>query len=151
MVDGPWTILGDFNSILSTKEKLGGVPYRLSKSLDFINYMKDCELFDVGFIGHPFTWCNGRRRGNMISKRLDRVMDNEAWYNSFEVTRVDYFPKTGSDHNLLLMSCYNQNDDTIKYFRFLNFWSSEPDYLTIVKNAWAEDFRIMQLGSFNTN
>lgn len=87
----------------------------------------------------------------MISKRLDRVMDNEAWYNSFEVTRVDYFPKTGSDHNLLLMSCYNQNDDTIKYFRFLNFWSSEPDYLTIVKNAWAEDFRIMQLGSFNTN
>lgn len=35
-VNGPWAILGDFNSIMVAEEKKGGIPHTLSKSIEFI-------------------------------------------------------------------------------------------------------------------
>lgn len=58
MIDGPWIIGGDFNSIMDAHEKSGGVPVSLSKGIDFINCMDDCGMIDSGFIGKIHTWCN---------------------------------------------------------------------------------------------
>lgn len=77
--NGPWTILGDFNSIMTTEEKKGGIPHVISKTIDFINCMDDCGMTDLRFTRNPFTWCNGRKRRKRINKRLNRVMINEEW------------------------------------------------------------------------
>jgi len=47
MVNGPWAVFGDFNTILNADEKKGGVLHTLSKSLDFISCMDDCGLMDL--------------------------------------------------------------------------------------------------------
>ncbi|XP_060190891.1 uncharacterized protein LOC132620221 [Lycium barbarum] len=81
-IDGPWVVLGDFNAILSPNEKKGGRPHKISQSMDFITCMDDCGLFDARYSGNTFTWSNGRKKGNRICKRLDRILYNEEWSNN---------------------------------------------------------------------
>lgn len=47
-INEPWAILGDFNVITNVEEKIGGSPYRIEKSIDFINCLSDCGLQDAG-------------------------------------------------------------------------------------------------------
>lgn len=61
VIDGPWCIGGDFNVIMDPDENLGGRPYTIHKSLDFINYMDSCEAIDLGYNGSAFTWSNNIR------------------------------------------------------------------------------------------
>lgn len=65
-ISNPWAVIGDFNSILSTDEKLGGTPHNLSKSLPFIECLHDCDLTDMGYTGQAFTWCNERKGKEII-------------------------------------------------------------------------------------
>ncbi|XP_060182850.1 uncharacterized protein LOC132612777 [Lycium barbarum] len=107
-MDGPWTVLGDFNSILAPEEKKRGILHSFSRSLDFINCLEECDLVDAGYTENTFTWCNGRRMRFRVSKRLDRVLINDKWSDMFHNTRVDHKAKNGSDHSLLLMSVIRQ-------------------------------------------
>lgn len=133
LIDGPWAVCEDFNVIVAPDEKKGGHPHTLSKSIDFINCMDDCGLFDTNFTGNTFTWCNGRNRRKMISKRLHRVITIQEWSDKFSYLRVDHLPKTGSDHNMILFQNTCNNMNFIKYFRYLNFWSNKDGYHDIVK------------------
>ncbi|CAL8152921.1 unnamed protein product [Prunus armeniaca] len=50
-----WILMGDFNNICTSNEKLGGpstVPAVLAEFNDFIN---DCEVFSLNAAGVPFT------------------------------------------------------------------------------------------------
>ena len=69
----PWCIIGDFNVILLTQEKMGGRDYNINKSSEFINIIESCGLVDMGYNGQPYTWCNHRNEGARNWKRLDRV------------------------------------------------------------------------------
>lgn len=75
----PWCIIGDFNVISSTHEKLGGRDYNINKSLEFLSIIEACGLIDMGYIGQHYTWCNHRKDGATIWKRLDRGMSNDKW------------------------------------------------------------------------
>ncbi|XP_016498057.1 uncharacterized protein LOC107816829 [Nicotiana tabacum] len=77
IIQGPWSMFGDFNSIMQAIEKKGGRPHRIRKSKDFINYMDDYCMIDAGYIGNDFTWSNNRKRRKRISERLDRVLYND--------------------------------------------------------------------------
>ncbi|KAG5595677.1 hypothetical protein H5410_036909 [Solanum commersonii] len=99
MVNGPWAVFGDFNTILNADEKKGGVPHTLSKSLDFVSYMDDCGLMDLV------------------------VIINDAWASKFPLTRIHHLPKTGSDHNILLLQGAQDETIHIKYFKFMIFWT----------------------------
>lgn len=48
-VTAPWYIIGDFNVITSVEEKIGGVPYKIQKSIKFISVIDECGLIDLGY------------------------------------------------------------------------------------------------------
>ncbi|OIT37701.1 hypothetical protein A4A49_57385, partial [Nicotiana attenuata] len=50
-IRGPWCMGEDFNVIMDPDEKLGGLPHRMSKSMEFINCMEACGLSDISFTG----------------------------------------------------------------------------------------------------
>ncbi|KAG5595668.1 hypothetical protein H5410_036900 [Solanum commersonii] len=54
MVNGPWVVFGDFNTILNADEKKGGVPHTLSKSFNFISCMNDCGLMYLGLMEEQY-------------------------------------------------------------------------------------------------
>ncbi|XP_060202945.1 uncharacterized protein LOC132631385 [Lycium barbarum] len=67
-INEPWAICGDFNSILSTDEKMGGRPHSLKKKLAIHGMFASCGLKDNGFSGNIFTWSNERKGEEMIWK-----------------------------------------------------------------------------------
>ena len=60
LVEGSWCCIGDFNAILNASEKQSvNAPY-YNQMEDFWVAWENCELTELGFIGHKFTWTNRR-------------------------------------------------------------------------------------------
>ena len=75
-----------------TSEKLGGIPYNMRKSLEFISVIEACGLMDLGFNGPKFTWSNQRGINFRIWKRLDRAMTNDKWLQDMPHTNITHLP-----------------------------------------------------------
>lgn len=59
---------------------------------------------DVESKGCIYTWANNREGGDLVKKRLDRVLCNIDWRVTFPNADVLALPNIGSDHNPLLIS-----------------------------------------------
>lgn len=62
---GSWLVIGDFNTVLSSVDKLGGKAVASSSHGGLRKIMDDHGLIDLGFEGHPYTWNN--RRGGLAN------------------------------------------------------------------------------------
>ncbi|XP_075102346.1 uncharacterized protein LOC142177465 [Nicotiana tabacum] len=98
--------------------------------------MDNCEVKDLGYVGPKFTWCNNWEARRRIWKRLDRVFVNDLWCQTMQNNVVKHLPRTGSDHRPLLLKCYNKNNNSIKYFKFLDFWTEQPSFMNLVEDVW---------------
>lgn len=101
--------------------------------------MNECGMLDAGYSGNDFTWTNNRRKMKRIRERLDKVFYNDEWSATFPLINVRHLPRTGSDHNMLLMTCSIEDVPPIKYFKFLSFWTEQKDFQKIVKDSWDEE------------
>ncbi|XP_015057525.1 uncharacterized protein LOC107003747 [Solanum pennellii] len=132
----PWCAVGDYNVISDVEEKLGGLPYNMKKSMDFIAAIEACGLVDIGFSGHKYTWSNKRGITYRIWKRLDRALVNDLWLEKMPQTTITHLSTTGSDHCPLLLEMVSNESEYIKYFRFLNCWIDNRNFILTVKECW---------------
>ncbi|XP_041999984.1 uncharacterized protein LOC121749479 [Salvia splendens] len=72
----PWFIGGDFNTILSTRDRTRSDTNRQVEMVDFAEAIEDCRLLDPGFDGSDYTWAK-----NGLMERLDRVLNREVFGN----------------------------------------------------------------------
>ncbi|XP_074265650.1 uncharacterized protein LOC141588093 [Silene latifolia] len=76
-ITSPWACLGDFNVVLSTSERVGGVTYPPSVMKDFDDCLDNCRLSDHSATGCYYTWTNNQ--GNDLKwAKLDRILVNVA-------------------------------------------------------------------------
>lgn len=54
----PWIVLGDFNSILSSQERVGGGDVRPHHFADFLDCVTIAGLTDMRYKGNFLTWSN---------------------------------------------------------------------------------------------
>ncbi|WMV50075.1 hypothetical protein MTR67_043460 [Solanum verrucosum] len=80
----------------SREEKLGGLPYNMNKSFDFLSVIETCGLIDIGYSGQHFTWCNQRAEEARVWKRLDRAMVNDKWLEVMPQTTITHLPSRGA-------------------------------------------------------
>ena len=71
-----WTMLGDFNEMLSSTDKCGGNPIDMRRAQIFKDCLDVCNLIDLGFQGPKYTWINKQDIGYFIQERLDRAFAN---------------------------------------------------------------------------
>ena len=57
-VSDPCLIIGDFNAILSPKDRLVGAPITLNDIRDFEECVKDMGITEVQWKGNYYTWTN---------------------------------------------------------------------------------------------
>lgn len=134
-VQGPWTVLGDFNEILNFSEVSGG-SFSISRDNLLANMMSDCNLMDLDIVGGHFTWRKNIQNGGHIRKKLDRVLAGIDWRLAFPHALVELLPSHGSDHNPLLMSCKKSPSIKAIFFHFQAAWIDHPEYGNLVENAW---------------
>ncbi|WMV14491.1 hypothetical protein MTR67_007876 [Solanum verrucosum] len=108
----------------------------MEESIAFIECLNECGLQDAGFTSSKVTWCDNRDPPNTIWKRLDKLAFNTNWFDALNNTSVTHLSRSCSDHAHLLLNLLHENIHGIKYFKFLNFWTEHPDFLTTVHNSW---------------
>lgn len=83
---GPWFCMGNFNEVMWHEKNGGG---NLKSEIDmacFRDALRECGLRDLGYVGSPYTWSNGRTDQECIQERLDRFTASEDWTNILQVT-----------------------------------------------------------------
>ncbi|CAL1388495.1 unnamed protein product [Linum trigynum] len=137
--DGPWLCGGDFNQVLSSREKSGGRGVQEAGMTHFSNCLNEVGCQDLGFHGYLFTWENRRTRGGYIEERLDRFIANEKWRSLFPNGRVQHGDRAHSDHRSIVCETRGEEDLEVKWgwsFRFYPMWTQHKDCSSIVERAW---------------
>ncbi|XP_062080013.1 uncharacterized protein LOC133784752 [Humulus lupulus] len=93
----PWLVLGDFNAILSTEDRLRYTGDG-SDLFPFQNCVQYCGLEDVKFSGSFFTWNNKQEGKARVYAKIDRVLANDHWRELFEAAEVSFLLEGDFDH-----------------------------------------------------
>lgn len=97
----PWVVVGDFNELLHSDEKVGGVLRREGQMQLFRDALSYSDLFDLGFSGSPFTW-----QTTGIKSRIDRAVASPSWSDIFQHSRVLHLPPIHGDHVPILLGVH---------------------------------------------
>lgn len=135
----PWVVIGDFNCILSDRERKGGASEPSTRGRHgFRAMMQDCNLIDAGFQGSAFTW----KKGNLF-QRLDRMLMNMQWRLQFPQAAVFHLPYFKSDHRAIMMKMMRRggNNQRRHPFRFLVAWMTHSDFPNLMEKTWNNEDR----------
>jgi len=135
----PWLVGGDFNTIIDESEKLGGLLVTNQETADFASCISACSLNELKFVGSCYTWWNGRIEYDCIFKRLDRVFGNNDFMQLLPNSEVHPLIRQGSDHTPLHVICNALQEQVVKPFRFLNFWTKHKDFHNVMNECWNEE------------
>ncbi|RYR39566.1 hypothetical protein Ahy_A09g045127 isoform B [Arachis hypogaea] len=138
-INKAWLLSGDFNEIKDVSEKKGGANIDKKACTSFANWINDCGLIDLRFIGSRFTWRGPQWEGQeRVFKRLDRALANADWRTKFQEAKVEVLPRIGSDHHPLLITL--QSRDVMQRrdrpFRYEAMWEHQPNFKEFVKQEW---------------
>ncbi|XP_062096257.1 uncharacterized protein LOC133811163 [Humulus lupulus] len=131
----PWIVGGDFNSVLSTQERL---QYRdnANEMIPFQNSVVDCDLEDIKFNGNFFTWNNKQEGKDRVYEKLDRFLANHKWMDKYTTAEVTFFPEGEFDHSPGLLSIYPNMQNSKKPSRYFNFWKNLEGFIDTVNKNW---------------
>ncbi|KAL0304674.1 UNVERIFIED_CONTAM: hypothetical protein Sangu_3070300 [Sesamum angustifolium] len=102
---------------------------------EFRSCILDNGLVQLPFTGCPFTWHNCSEGTRSLWKRLDRMLVNEAWLETWPgASYISALPST-SDHSPLVLNGTNRGADRA-IFRFDNYLAQQPGFLSSVENIW---------------
>ncbi|XP_074300415.1 uncharacterized protein LOC141631675 [Silene latifolia] len=93
----PWLSAGDFNTVLSPLERLGGHTTD-AEMQQFQDCVSICCMEDVPATGALFTWSYKQEPNDSIYSRLDRMMDNQKWFAMFADYVAHFHPEGLFDH-----------------------------------------------------
>jgi len=99
---GLWCILGDFNNIRNSFERLGTCQRGVEESniKEFNEWIKDLEVEEVPWVGRKFTWF--RLNGSAKSK-LDRILVSPEWLAKWPGSTQYTLDRNFSDHCPILL------------------------------------------------
>lgn len=135
----PWMLAGDFNEIASVDEKSGGAPASYSRCRKFKDWIEECKLIDLGYLGPKFTWRGQKSPGlSRVYERLDRAFCNMEWRVSFPEAAVRNLPRVKSDHHPILIDLQSNLPPPAfqRPFRFEAAWLTHKEFGEFVKKNW---------------
>ena len=100
----PWVVFGDFNEITHQHEKIGWLERDVNQVKGFKECLSRCGLFDLGFVGQRFTWCNGCLGDHRTLIRLDRMVANVSWSALFQEAKERHRSMSSLGHCLLILT-----------------------------------------------
>lgn len=104
---------------------------------DFKEALSNCNLYDLGFSGVLFTWCNNWEGNQRILKSLDHALENDAWTSLFSNVGVIHGCVAYSDHCPIWQELYGSQPKTRRkrLFRFEEMLIGEKECDNIIKQA----------------
>ena len=129
-------IYGDFNEILKGEEhSLYEVnPVIPAGMRDFQEVVRYCSLSDIQSHGPLFTWCNKRDDEELICKKLDRVLVNDAWLAEFRQSYGVFEAGGCSNHLRCRINIGAAKQHRRKPFKFTNALATNAGFLPMIQD-----------------
>ena len=133
----PWLCFGDFNAILSLKEKLGGVPRSQNQMESFRGVVNRCGFKDMDYCKADFTWCNQQEGVDRVYLRLDHAFATLDWLEHFCNLIVHHLVNATSDHcPLPLTEASSLRRSKERRFHFKALWTTKADCKEVIEEVW---------------
>ncbi|XP_074267269.1 uncharacterized protein LOC141590593 [Silene latifolia] len=136
-INGPWVVCGDFNSVLSHSERLGGDSLDAEID-DFQQCLDRCALVDGPAIGSYFTWNNKQDHATRVYSRLDRVLINAEWSVEMNDMYANFLPEGTFDHTPCLIQSARHQRTHRKPFKYYTMWGKSPHFIPHLVNWWKD-------------
>ncbi|KAL2901089.1 LINE-1 retrotransposable element ORF2 protein [Bienertia sinuspersici] len=137
---GPWLMMGDFNCVINIEERIGSAVRQ--KVMDPMRRcISECELQDIPYSGHFYTWSNKQVTEDRVWSKLDRVMANEKWLEAFQSANAVFLTEGCSDHCPALLRMNFEVGKGRKPFKYFQMWQQAPDYSQRIQQAWEGEIR----------
>lgn len=99
--------------------------------------MLDCGLDDLETRGVFFSWSNGRPE-DPILRKLDRVLGNDSWRQSFPDLVAVFEAPGDSDHAPCVVDFEVVPEIRKTSFKYFSFLSTHPRFLGDIQAPWNE-------------
>ncbi|XP_074319673.1 uncharacterized protein LOC141656618 [Silene latifolia] len=145
----PWLWLGDFNTVLSPFERLGGNTYDADME-HFQDCVSICGMEDIPATGALFTWSNKQNSCDRVYSRLDRVIGNQEWLDIFGTSLAHFHPEGLFDHCPCTIMDKSAEIGGKKSFKYFNMWGAAPTFKDFVAMSWATEYRGTKIMALET-
>ena len=134
--DLPWCLIGDFNELASSKEKIGGQSLANRKYNRLNSFTNSINAEPLHVKGRLFTR-KKRIHYHLIYERLDRAIARNDWTCMYPDAFEMHGNFTCSNHCPIILATEPPRIRQKAFpFRFQNFWSNYHQANSIVKKQW---------------
>ena len=147
-------MVGDFNEAMWQNKHFSRVKRSAKLMADFREIMSECNLFDLGFHGVPWTYNNKLEGDKNVKVQLDRAVACPQWTAMFPQCKVQHVISSRSDHYPLFIQlmCSRPNVVINKHLRYEAFWERESLALDEqVRECWSKSTQVRDLKDVATN
>ncbi|XP_074265816.1 uncharacterized protein LOC141588264 [Silene latifolia] len=121
LMKGPWAICGDFNTVLSSAELLGGNSTMEEIEIEeFKACVDECEVINCPAIRSLFTWCNKHDPSTRVYSRLDRALVNQEWLSQHPQAYAHFYCEGIFDHTPCVIQDKDAGVQKRKSFKYFN-------------------------------
>ncbi|XP_074293086.1 uncharacterized protein LOC141619998 [Silene latifolia] len=136
----PWLWLGDFNTVLSPIERLGGSTTD-GEMEHFQECVSICYMEDLSATGALFTWSNKQEPVDRVYSRLDRAMGNPEWLAEFGDFVPHFHPEGIFYHCPCTLVDRKTDLGGKRSFKYFNMWGSAATFHSDVSSVWTRQYK----------
>ena len=130
---------GDFNTILESNDKTGGIHALSQASRNFKDWCDSQNLANIPTNNGIYTWNNRRKDSAYIAEKLDRfLIRGELDSLNFNFLS-SILPIAGSDHFPVKLEFFEPFKPMRNPFKCEKMWFLDPNFLNNIKTWWAQD------------
>ncbi|XP_019255046.1 PREDICTED: uncharacterized protein LOC109233620 [Nicotiana attenuata] len=127
-VQGPWVVMGDFNSIIDAEDRIGGAPVQDVETRDFRSFLVDSSFVELIYVGRRYTWTNSH-----VFSKIDWAFVNSDWIHVMPHLEATIMDSGCSNHSPISISFEDAPGRGHRPFRFLNCLSDHPNFIQLVR------------------
>jgi hypothetical protein len=134
----PWLCLGDFNEVLHADEHEGVGHRTLTQMQGFRETVDICNLIDLGYKGHFWTWERRVTGGTYTRVRLDQALGSTEWSAQFPLACVTHIDTVTLDHSALMIQL-SEEEITRRcgiQFRYETMWERHENLKPTISAGW---------------
>ena len=133
-----WCILGDFNALLSLNDTAVGSSRMNISTREFRDCVQNIGFMDVKRIGLEYTWNQKPSGANGMLRKIDRIMADLEFFETFVGATAIFKPYITSDHTPAILKLPAKPKFKPKPFKFANFLVFDKRFKEVVQNVWEE-------------
>ncbi|GJY92842.1 hypothetical protein Tco_0508624 [Tanacetum coccineum] len=140
--DRPWCILGDFNAALFLHDSSAGNSKIDISMREFKECVEEIEVMDIQNSRLQFTWSKKPKGNDGLLKKIDRIMVNLSFNDSFVGAHAIFKPYRISDHSPSILNIPTVTKPKPKPFKFYNLITCHEHFKQVVMEGWSKQMII---------